>query len=849
MRPWLAAGGIGLAALIFLLPRHHVKPWPRELAIERTQQLARSLGWDLTGWTFEVTAGHEHDWRRLRQRLPGSSLVQWLPTVRYRVYVRPPEGRAAFRAAFGEQGQLLRFGLRGDDARPAPPLTAEQLPALFNPARPENFERWRPGERSFRMQRPPSRAKKRGEGPGEEGAQREEGPPRGGRPLFYWSEVESQPVELRIVATGPEQQINDARIVPEIPRELRRTLDPAGDTPRDVVRGFAVFFVVIVSAAAGYRVLSQIGIRRDYIRLALRTAGPYLLLVLLLLLVGGPARILRYTGWQEGDPAANGIGFFFSHAIGRTLALALPLAAGLLTIRGRHIRPWLGGLGPALRGQWYRKPWLAALAGVAASPALAAIPYIAAALTPGTPMILRPQLDLLYHPAPGFALLAEFPLTWIGGAGALLFLMPWALRPERPSRLRFVLFALGAFLLFSQRVGPLEDNGYAALATVPLWFAGSWMILHRLGLAALYSAWLAALALPSLGLYLLAPAAFWKEALQTAALCALPAVGTWIALRREAPEGDEEEFAAEIDRRNHPDTAPRLRSEREHLLSEFALAREAQQGMLPAAAPDLPGYSLEARCVPAREVGGDLFDYLDLPGGKIGLCVADVSGKGVPAALYMTLTKGMLAAEEDLGSGSRELASSLNAEFYAAGRRRTFVTMVFAALDPATGEVELVRAGHNPALLWRAATGECRYLKPRGIGLGLTGGRLFEDSLESLTLTLAPGDILLLYSDGLTEAMNPAREQFGEQRLSEALARHARLDAAELTGGLFDEVHAFAAGAPMHDDLTVLALKRLELSPAGSATRESAATTPSEPPAAEDPLPAAATGVSAHPTG
>ncbi len=827
MKPWLLAGAAGLAALLFLLPRHHDAPWPRERVIGETTQLARGLGVDLTGWTFAVTAHHETTWRRLRRRFPDEATVQWLPAIRYEAHARAPEGERAFWAAFGDNGRLLRFGIRPEKGHPQPALAIEQLPALFHPSHPELFERWRPGERRL-TGRPPSAPRKRGDPPGAPGAASpgEPGatPQRRGRPVYFWSGSDAVPAEIRILANGPESQIEDARIDVDLPRSIRFQLDPPGDDFLDAIRGFGAFSYVMVMIWGSFRVLALLGIRRDYLRLALRTGGLFGLLLLLIFFLGGPLQTLYYTGWDDlASPRRNPAGFFFSHVLGRSLGLAVPLAAGLLTIRGRHIQAWLGILGPALRGQWYPESWRGVLAGMAAAPALAAIPYCAATLAPGPLVLLTPAPELLFHPVPAFGLLAEFAINSVGILCLFCLVYPWLLRPQEPSRLRYAFFVLTGLLMVSQRVGPLLDHGYAAAATLPLLLGGCWLIMHRLGLAALLTAWLVSLALPVIGVYLLTPGGFTAPILQIALVAAAPALGAWFAFRRPAPAGDAEDFLAEIERRNHPDTAPQLRSEREHLLSEFALAREAQEGMLPASAPNLPGYSLAACCLPARDVGGDLFDYLELPAGRIGLCVADVSGKGVPAALYMTLTKGMLAAEQDMASGPRDLARALNTQLLSAGHRRTFVTLVFSVLDPATGHVEMVRAGHNPALWWEARSGRAHFLKPKGIGLGLTSDKLFHAHLETGELRLDAGDILLLYSDGLTEAMNAASQLYGDDRLAQTLARHAHLDAPALVEALLADVREFVAGAPSQDDLTILAVKRLALSPAPDGAHEPAA--------------------------
>ena len=260
-------------------------------------------------------------------------------------------------------------------------------------------------------------------------------------------------------------------------------------------------------------------------------------------------------------------------------------------------------------------------------------------------------------------------------------------------------------------------------------------------------------------------------------------------------------------RLNTPPPEVEIRSERQVLLTEFAEAREAQMGMLPARAPAIPGYSLAAVCIPAREVGGDLYDIIPFRDGKWGFCVADVSGKGVPAALYMTMTKGVLASEQRVTSDLRALTLALNERLHQAAQKKIFVTMAFARLDPVTRCVELVRAGHNPVLWRRSARNETIWLKPGGLGLGLVGNKSFQRSLATQAIEMEPGDTLVLYSDGLTEAENTRVELFGEDRLQDILERSQSASADALIQEILASVEIFKEGADPHDDLTLLVLQ------------------------------------------
>ena len=250
-----------------------------------------------------------------------------------------------------------------------------------------------------------------------------------------------------------------------------------------------------------------------------------------------------------------------------------------------------------------------------------------------------------------------------------------------------------------------------------------------------------------------------------------------------------------------------IATQRETFETEFAMAREAQQRLLPAIPARLDGFSLAASCHPAREVGGDLYDFFRYPDGTYGLCVADVSGKGVPAALYMTMTKGILAAASRDAADLPALALALNAQLHEAGRKKTFVTMALGRLDAERRTLEYLRAGHNSILWRRSAAGKSEYRQPKGVGLGLTGNRLFERAIEMETLALEAGDVVVFYSDGITEAMNAARELYGEERLQAVVESNAGLDAAGLEREILREVREFMAGEPPHDDMTLFVLR------------------------------------------
>ena len=194
-------------------------------------------------------------------------------------------------------------------------------------------------------------------------------------------------------------------------------------------------------------------------------------------------------------------------------------------------------------------------------------------------------------------------------------------------------------------------------------------------------------------------------------------------------------------------------------------------------------------------------------GNRLAIAVGDVSGKGVPAALYMTLTKGLLAATTQENLDLPAILQHVNTHLHAVCRRKTFVTMAIGVLDPAARSFDYARAGHNPAVWRSASSGASRLLKGSGIGLGITGGAVFGRTLSVERLNLSSGDTLVFYSDGLTEAMNPKLEQFGEERLMEVVDRVNGSSAAELRDDILAEVTQFLDGNHPQDDLTIVVLR------------------------------------------
>jgi phosphoserine phosphatase RsbU/P len=244
--------------------------------------------------------------------------------------------------------------------------------------------------------------------------------------------------------------------------------------------------------------------------------------------------------------------------------------------------------------------------------------------------------------------------------------------------------------------------------------------------------------------------------------------------------------------------------EKERLEREMELASQIQRGILPRELPALRGYDLAAWTRPARHVGGDYYDVMPFGDGRLVMVVADVTGKGVPAALLVSTLHSSLRLLLDRGEGYAELMRRLNDHLLEFTSSNKFVTLFLAELDPGSGALRYVNAGHNAGLLLRRY-GAVEELRAGGVPLGLLAHTPFRQD----EVTLAPGDLLCLYSDGLTEASSPSGEELGLERLVELLESLREQPLVEVRTAIERVVHDFTAGSPPGDDQTVLLLRRV----------------------------------------
>ena len=253
------------------------------------------------------------------------------------------------------------------------------------------------------------------------------------------------------------------------------------------------------------------------------------------------------------------------------------------------------------------------------------------------------------------------------------------------------------------------------------------------------------------------------------------------------------------------------KAEKERLEQELRIARSIQMSLLPQGPAQMAGLALMSHCEPAREVGGDYYDYIPIDQDRLALLIADVSGKGTSAALYMAELKGIILTLSQRLTSPRQLLINANQIISRHLDTRSFITITYAVVDLKARTLTYARAGHCPLIYApgpHAASRTAQILVPEGMVLGLQidDGQMFERFLEESVVPIGNGDLFLFYTDGISETMNAEGECFGDARLAGLLEQHADLPAAEIRERILREVQAFAGSEVQQDDMTMLLL-------------------------------------------
>lgn len=770
----------GLLSLWWLMPRLDaalggVRPAVgREEAIRRAVAWARQHGVEIGGWRFATAAEVDPLLARIRRRRPDSVVARAFTPVKIRVLAFTGQGDAVL-ATLTAEGRPLSFADRrqsitGEAAEDA----AERELAWLAGAEARHFTRTAENVRTL----------------------------EGSRSAWEWLDPELAGVLARVVVVTRNGRVVNSSYEFSASREAAGQPPPAPPKLQAALGVSTLAIIAVIALLMLWTLFVSLQRRTDQFAFAVRFLWIPAAGLAVALLSGNYQNDALIQSFEDGLTGDSRLVFGITFSLLTLMAVFLILAAAYAAAPKRHLERWAAAV-LLTRGQWNTRQAAEQIwTGMAAGALLGSAPYWIG-LAAGQPRVrFLEGENLIMAPWPAAEAFAGLVSAWEVYA-VVLFLYPFLagrLRTEWQAVLAAV--AVGALAAAMPRSAfpPGHAANFATAAALTAGYLGvyrwggmlgAWMA--PLGMyAAVQGVRLAQMPAPSL------EAAGWQM-LALVFGFAVACLGASLLL----PEADTKRVEAGMEEA----AAAPPRSQRERLRAELEVARRAQQDLLPAAAPRIPRFEVAAMCHPAGEVGGDLYDYLPCPHGRWMLCVADVSGKGLGAALHMTLLKGMLVSAAHHAAPPAALASRLNQAVAETGRGRMFVTLSLLQLDPARLRAEHLRAGHNPPLLWRSRSGECEWRKPRGIGLGLTAGPAFEANLETEEIEFAPGDALVLYSDGVTEDMNPEGEMFGEQRLADLVRRHASEGPRRLAGAIMEEARAFRREAELHDDWTLLVIQ------------------------------------------
>lgn len=249
-------------------------------------------------------------------------------------------------------------------------------------------------------------------------------------------------------------------------------------------------------------------------------------------------------------------------------------------------------------------------------------------------------------------------------------------------------------------------------------------------------------------------------------------------------------------------------NEKKAIEGELRNAREVQRVLLPQEDPKVCGFRVNGTNLPAKIISGDYYDYIILNDGKLGVVIADVSGKGVSAGLLMAMCRSLLRAVSLTNASPSAVLAAVNGYLFPDIREDMFISMIYGVLDPDTGTLTYARAGHEPAMVFRKSTGTVEISKPRGLAVGIDGGAVFERVTKDEVLQLEPGDCVLLFTDGVKEALNAHDEEFGMERLADVFRYAAMIGAEAIVVRVQEAVSNFTGDGPQLDDVTIVAIEK-----------------------------------------
>ncbi len=249
-------------------------------------------------------------------------------------------------------------------------------------------------------------------------------------------------------------------------------------------------------------------------------------------------------------------------------------------------------------------------------------------------------------------------------------------------------------------------------------------------------------------------------------------------------------------------------NEKKRLDHDLEIARDIQRILLPAEAPAVNGFEISGINVPARQVSGDYFDYIKVDDQHLGVAIADVSGKGVPASLIMAICRSVLRSQAAQNPSPADVLQKVNRQLYPDIKEDMFISMAYLILDHAHDGVILSRAGHDAPLLYKSSSQTVTPLKPPGMVLGIDSGNVFDRLTSDVAVPLERDDCLVLYTDGVTEAIDTEGDEFGVERMIQSVRASAMNGAPAIVTRLIDDLRNFVGSQPQNDDITLIAIRK-----------------------------------------
>jgi len=251
-------------------------------------------------------------------------------------------------------------------------------------------------------------------------------------------------------------------------------------------------------------------------------------------------------------------------------------------------------------------------------------------------------------------------------------------------------------------------------------------------------------------------------------------------------------------------------NEKKRLDHDLEIARDIQRILLPEKSPAVPGFEIAGINIPARQVSGDYFDYIRVDEHRLGVAIADVSGKGVPASLIMAICRSVLRSQAPQNPSPADVLKAVNRQLYPDIKEDMFISMAYLVVDLSVGSITLARAGHDAPLLYRRAQQTVEFIKSPGMVVGIDSGSVFDRITNDFAIRLEQDDCLILYTDGVTEALDAEGFEFGIDRMIQSVRASAAHGASAIITRLIDDVRNFVGAHPQNDDITLITIRKHE---------------------------------------